>query len=145
MMRPSTTPPGPARRSRATWDQLPGADPASFDILYPLQTLKPIAGLLRSRLQGDQIDDDLTWRDRLHEALMEVPLELSGQLCDMPLGLGRVLAQRPGDVLPLTLRDPVSLRLEGRALFDCDVGEIGGRRALSLSRRSGGNRPKDIE
>ncbi|CFN83343.1 Uncharacterised protein [Bordetella pertussis] len=29
MMRPSTTPPGPARRSRATCDQLPGAEPRS--------------------------------------------------------------------------------------------------------------------
>ena len=28
--------------------QLPGVDAANFDVLYPLQTLKPIASLLRS-------------------------------------------------------------------------------------------------
>ena len=38
--------------------QLPGVDAANFDILYPLQTLKPIASLLRSRVQSDIIEDD---------------------------------------------------------------------------------------
>ena len=43
--------------------QLPDIDAATFDIIYPLQTLKPIASQLRSRVQSDVIDDDLTWRD----------------------------------------------------------------------------------
>ena len=47
--------------------QLPGVDAANFDILYPLQTLKPIASLLRSRVQSDIIEDDtshgeINWR-----------------------------------------------------------------------------------
>ncbi|MGY9060229.1 MAG: flagellar motor switch protein FliM, partial [Candidatus Puniceispirillales bacterium] len=32
--------------------QLPNIDSASFDVIYPLQTLKPIASLLRSRVQS---------------------------------------------------------------------------------------------
>ena len=36
--------------------QLPNVDSASFDIIYPLQTLKPIASLLRSRVQSDIIN-----------------------------------------------------------------------------------------
>ena len=39
--------------------QLPDIDAATFDIIYPLQTLKPIASQLRSRVQSDVIDDDL--------------------------------------------------------------------------------------
>ena len=41
--------------------QLPNVDSASFDIIYPLQTLKPIASLLRSRVQSDIINDDISW------------------------------------------------------------------------------------
>ena len=35
--------------------QLPGTQPAAFDVIYPLQTLKPIAAQLRSRMQSDSV------------------------------------------------------------------------------------------
>ena len=47
--------------------QLPGVDAANFDILYPLQTLKPIASLLRSRVQSDIIEDDKSWREKMEQ------------------------------------------------------------------------------
>ena len=49
-------------------------DAANFDILYPLQTLKPIASLLRSRVQSDIIEDDKSWREKMEEAVLEVLL-----------------------------------------------------------------------
>lgn len=45
--------------------QLPGVEPANFDIVYPLQTLKPIAAELRSRVNTDTTDDNTTWLERL--------------------------------------------------------------------------------
>ena len=42
--------------------QLPGSEPATFDIVYPLQTLKPIASLLRSRVQSEHVAEDMSWR-----------------------------------------------------------------------------------
>ena len=39
--------------------QLPGMDAANFDVIYPLQTLKPIASLLRSKVQSDKVEDDV--------------------------------------------------------------------------------------
>ena len=50
--------------------QLPNIDPATFQIIYPLQTLKPIASQLRSRIQSEIIDDDVTWRDRMERAVL---------------------------------------------------------------------------
>ena len=38
--------------------QLPNTDAASFDIIYPLQILKPITSQLRSRVQSDISYDD---------------------------------------------------------------------------------------
>ena len=60
--------------------QLPDIDAATFDIIYPLQTLKPIASQLRSRVQSDVIDDDLTWRDRLEKAVLDIPLHVTARL-----------------------------------------------------------------
>ncbi|MEN8891301.1 flagellar motor switch protein FliM, partial [Planktotalea arctica] len=54
--------------------QLPKAGKATIDILYPLQTLKPIAAQLRSRMQSEVIDDDLTWRERLERAVLQIAL-----------------------------------------------------------------------
>ena len=51
--------------------QLPNIDSASFDVIYPLQTLKPIASLLRSRVQSDVIDDDTSWRERLEKSVLK--------------------------------------------------------------------------
>ena len=60
--------------------QLPGVDAANFDVLYPLQTLKPIASLLRSRVQSDIIEDDVSWKDKLENAILEIPLDLKATL-----------------------------------------------------------------
>lgn len=49
--------------------QLPRGEPAQFDVIYPLQTLKPIASQLRSRVQSDFVQDDMSWRQKLEHAL----------------------------------------------------------------------------
>ena len=54
--------------------QLPNIDSASFDVIYPLQTLKPIASLLRSRVQSDVVDDDVSWRERLEKSVLNLSL-----------------------------------------------------------------------
>ena len=50
--------------------QMPQQDPVSFDIVYPLQTLKPISSQLRSRVQNEFAHDDRTWKERLQNAVL---------------------------------------------------------------------------
>ncbi|MCE6952990.1 flagellar motor switch protein FliM [Cereibacter sphaeroides] len=115
--------------------QLPGTEPASFDVLYPLQTLKPISSQLRSRMQSDFVDDDRTWREKLQRAILEVPLTLSARLCEPEVPLRQLMQIQPGDVLPVQLSDTVSLLVEGQPIFDATPGERGGQTALNLTRR----------
>ena len=49
--------------------QLPGVDAATFDIIYPLQTLKPIASQLRSRVQSEVMTTILPGRKSWNELL----------------------------------------------------------------------------
>ena len=116
--------------------QLPGLEPASFDIIYPLQILKPIASLLRSRMQSDQLTEDQSWRDRLELALMAVPLGVSVRLCQPQIALSRLMTLAEGDVLPVTLPGSVELLVEGQPMFEGQPGERGGHAAVSITRRN---------
>lgn len=117
--------------------QLPGTEPASFDILYPLQTLKPLGSLLRSRMQSDSLDDDQSWRDRLERAVMSVPLQITAQLCEPDIPLRQLMQLKEGDVIPAQMSDTVQVMVEGRPMFVAVPGEVQGKSALSVTRRSG--------
>lgn len=113
--------------------QLPDTDPASFDLIYPLQTLKPISTQLRSRMQSDFLDDDHSWRERLERAVMEIPLEVSVLLCEPETTLRQVLQLRQGDVVPATISDQVEVLIAGRPVFTARPGNIGGQSAIRIS------------
>jgi len=115
--------------------QLPDADPATVDLIYPLQALKPLASKLRSRTQSDQVDDNLRWRGRLQEAVMRVPMNVTARLarCDVPLS--NLSALQHGKIVPVDLSPRAQLLIEGKPLFDAEPGEIHGRAAFSLTRQ----------
>jgi len=115
--------------------QLPGQEPASFDILYPLQMLKPIASLLRSRMQSDQLTEDRNWREKLELAVMGVPLGVSVRLCEPQIPLSRLMSLNDGEVLPVTLTGAVEVLVQNQAMFDAQPGEQAGHAAVSITRR----------
>ncbi len=113
--------------------QLPHQEPASFDILYPLQILKPIAHLLRSRMQSDQLTEDQTWRNRLEQAVMGVPLSVSVRLCEPAVPLSRLMSLAEGEVLPVSLSGAVDVLVEGIPMFTAQPGERAGHAAVSVT------------
>jgi len=115
--------------------QLPGLEPASFDILYPLQMLKPLASLLRSRTQSDQITEDRDWRERLEQAVLNIPLGVSVRLCQPTIPLSRLMGLTDGDVLPVTLTGAVEVLVEGQPMFEAQPGDQAGHAAVALTRR----------
>lgn len=116
--------------------QLPGTEPASFDILYPLQTLKPIASQLRSRMQSDFLDDDQSWRERLERAVLSIPLPITARLAEPEIPLRHLTQLKEGDVLPVTLTDTVQILIDGTPMFEATPGELAGKSALSITRRT---------
>jgi len=114
--------------------QLPTQDHANFDILYPLQTLKPLAGQLRSRMQSDLVDDDMSWRDRLERAVLEVPLELTAQLAQPEVALRDLMSAKIGDTMPVKLKPEPMLMIDGQPYYDIEFGTVGSKTALKLVR-----------
>ena len=115
--------------------QLPKTEPATFDIIYPLQTLKPIASQLRSRVQSDYVDDDLSWRQRLERAILNIPLTLTGRLAEPTTALHNLIHLQSGDTFPMQLHDGVQVLVEGRVMFSGEMGQVGPQAALHLTRR----------
>lgn len=115
--------------------QLPNIDAASFDVIYPLQTLKPIAAQLRSRVQTDSAEDDKTWREKLEQAVLEIPLVLTGRLSQPVVSMSRLIHLQEGDVFPIQVGDGVEILLDDKPFYLGEMGEVGGQSAISLTKR----------
>ncbi len=113
--------------------QLPEADPATVDILYPLQTLKPISSQLRSRMQSDVVGNDLSWKQRLVHALLDVPLEVTAHLAEPTVRMGTLTAIQPGNIVPVNIWPHPKLLIEGQLMYEGDLGELAGHAAISIT------------
>ena len=114
--------------------QLPDTDPASFDILYPLNTLKPLAFQLRSRFLPDAKEDDLIWRDRMEQAVLSIPLTVTAKLTESDVQMRKLMTLETGEILAIHPGDAIKVRVEDLELFDATLGELGKRVALKISR-----------
>ena len=115
--------------------QLPKVDSMSFDIVYPLQTLKPVSSLLRSRVQSDVIDSNVTWKDRLEEAVLEIPLKVYSNLSEPTVSMSKLLRLTPGDTLKMNVEETVDFYVEDQKYFTAEMGEVKGNAAISLKKR----------
>ena len=115
--------------------QLPGVDAANFDIIYPLQTLKPIASLLRSRVQSDIIEDDVSWKDKLESAILEIPLDLRATLSQPMVNMAKLLRVKVGDTIQIPVSDKIDVYVEDIKMFNGDLGEYKGSAAVNIKKR----------
>jgi flagellar motor switch protein FliM len=115
--------------------QMPQQDPVSFDIVYPLQTLKPISSQLRSRVQNEFAHDDRTWKDRLQNAVLSIPLTLSAELGKPKTSLGKLIKSKEGDVFPMATPENILVKVSGQSLFYADIGKVGPNAAISMKQR----------
>jgi flagellar motor switch protein FliM len=114
--------------------QLPNGDSVNMDVVYPLQTLKPIASQLRSRMQSDTTDD-VSWRERMEYAILNIPLNVTAFLGEPVMSMGQLIRLQSGDVVPIQVNEGIELRVENNPIFLADIGEVSGQAAISLTKR----------
>ena len=115
--------------------QLPDAEAVNLEVVYPLQTLKPIASQLRSRVQSDNGDDDVTWREKMERAILNIPLNITALLGEPVMSMGQLIRLKTGDVVPIQINEGIEVRVEDNPIFFAEIGEVSGQVAVSLSRR----------
>ena len=114
--------------------QLPNGDSVNMDVVYPLQTLKPIATQLRSRMQSDT-NDNVSWRERMEHAILNIPLNVTAFLGKPVMSMGQLIRLQTGDVVPIQVNEGIELRVEDNPIFLADIGEVSGQAAVSLTKR----------
>ena len=115
--------------------QLPDTDAASFDVIYPLQTLKPIAAQLRSRLQADVAEDDHTWREKMERAVLNIPLPVKVRLSQPVVSMYKLINMQVGDTFPISIGEGVEVQIDTEDAFVGDLGEVGGNAAVNIKSR----------
>ena len=115
--------------------QLPKVDSMSFDIVYPLQTLKPVSSLLRSRVQSDVVETNLSWRDILEKAVLEVPLKVQSNLSEPVVSMSKLLRIKEGDTLNINVDDTVDFYVSNQKYFKAEMGEVKGNASVKLTKR----------
>ena len=115
--------------------QLPKVDSMSFDIVYPLQTLKPVSSLLRSRVQSDVVESNLSWRDKLEKAVLEVPLRVQSNLSEPIVSMSKLLRIKEGDTLNINVDDTVDFYVSNQKYFKAEMGEVKGNASVKLTKR----------
>ena len=115
--------------------QLPDTDAASFDVIYPLQTLKPIAAQLRSRLQADVAEDDHTWREKMERAVLNIPLPVTARLSQPVVSMYKLINMQVGDTFPISIGEGVEVKIDTEDAFLGDLGDVGGNAAVNLKAR----------
>ena len=114
--------------------QLPNADAVNLEVVYPLQTLKPIASQLRSRVQSDS-GDDVTWREKMERAILNIPLNITALLGEPVMSMGQLIRLKTGDVVPIQINEGIEVRVEDNPIFFAEIGEVSGQVAVSITRR----------
>ena len=114
--------------------RLPNGESVNMDVVYPLQTLKPIASQLRSRMQSDT-SDDVSWRERMEHAILNIPLNVTAFLGEPVMSMGQLIRLQSGDVVPIQVNEGIELRVENNPIFLADIGEVSGQAAISLTKR----------
>ena len=115
--------------------QLPKIDSISFDLVYPLQTLKPVSSLLRSRVQSDVVETNMNWKDRLENAVLEIPLRVHSKLSEPNVSMSKLLRLKKDDVIKINVEETVDFYIEDQRYYSAEMGEVKGNAAVSLKKR----------
>ena len=113
--------------------QLPFADPATIDILYPRQSLKQIATILRSKIQRVGADRDLNWERKLQDAMLDLQLSFVPRIADPKISLSELLRLRENMVVEIPSFEKVKILVEGQDLFTGTIGERDGKMAVCIT------------
>ena len=99
------------------------------------KTLKPVSSLLRSRVQSDVIETNLNWKDRLQNAILEVPLKVNSKLSEPNISMSKLLRFKKDDIININVEETVDFFVEDQLYFKAEMGEVKGNAAVNLKKR----------
>ena len=111
-----------------------GGTAADMHICFPYSMVEPIRDLLYSSMQSDQLSTDQRWIIMLRRQLKDAEVEIAAQLATTTVSLGQILKMKSGDIIPLSIPDKITAKVDDIPLMECSYGQQGGQYALKIER-----------
>ena len=87
-----------------------GERSSRLHIVVPYQALEPI----KDDIQAFKvIEQDPSWKGNMLSSLLDVPLELSAQLCNVDLSLNDVMQLAPGQIIQVDIPQHLTVKIAG--------------------------------
>ena len=111
----------------------PDRTPLTVECRFPTAMLDRVTGMtLADAGPGAQRLGNGDWEAGLTASALDIPFAVRAVFAEPWLPLSRLMTLKPGDVIPICLPGEIDLIVSGRRFASGQVGESGGRAAISI-------------
>ncbi|MFZ6772237.1 flagellar motor switch protein FliM [Undibacterium sp. SXout7W] len=103
-------------------------------ICMPYSMIEPIRDILTSSLQGETLEVDKRWVRLMTQQIQIAEVEIVADLGTTKVTLGDILNMKEGDVIPLSIPDVISAKVDGTPVMECKYGVFNGQYALRVEK-----------
>ncbi|WP_395005175.1 flagellar motor switch protein FliM [Undibacterium sp.] len=103
----------------------------------PYSMIEPIRDLLTSSLQGETLEIDKRWVRLMTQQIQIAEVEIVADLGSAKVTLGDILNMKVGDIIPLSVPEIVSAKVDGTPVMECKYGVFNGQYALRVDKMLG--------
>ena len=100
----------------------------------PYSMIEPIRDILTSSLQGETLEVDKRWVRLMTQQIQIAEVEIVADLGTAKITLGDILNMKEGDVIPISIPDIVSAKVDGTPVMECKYGVFNGQYALRVEK-----------
>ncbi|MGE5622114.1 MAG: flagellar motor switch protein FliM [Bacillota bacterium] len=100
----------------------------------PYSTIEPIRDILTSSLQGETLEMDKRWIRLLKQQIKTAEVELVANFGTADVTFGDILNMKVGDIIPITVPDPLCATVDGVPVMECTYGKLNGQYALRIEK-----------
>ncbi|MBC3917362.1 flagellar motor switch protein FliM [Undibacterium sp. CY18W] len=103
-------------------------------LCMPYSTIEPIRDILTSSLQGETLEVDKRWVRLMTQQIQIAEVEIVADLGTTRVTLGDILNMKEGDVIPLSIPEIISAKVDGTPVMECKYGVFNGQYALRVEK-----------
>ena len=111
-----------------------GSLSGQMHICIPYTMIEPIRELLCSSIQGENMGGDSRWMNQISKQIQSAELEIVANLGTLNLKMREVMNLKVGDVVPFSIPDTVTAKVDAIPVIECTFGAFNGKRALRVER-----------
>ncbi|MDO8651611.1 MAG: flagellar motor switch protein FliM [Undibacterium sp.] len=103
-------------------------------ICMPYSMIEPIRDILTSSLQGETLEVDKRWVRLMTQQIQIAEVEIVADIGTTNITLGDILNMKEGDVIPLSIPEIITAKVDGTPVMECKYGVFNGQYALRVEK-----------